>query len=128
LSLERRANTRSTMNSTKPNSVPPTPPAEFGGKNFVLRFMVIGLIITVIVALFFSAGGWFTPHALSPEVMIDTFEQVNGMHSGFRRNHAKGVCVSGYFESNGNGVALSRAVAFCPGRVPVIGRFALAGG
>jgi catalase len=38
------------------------------------------------------------------------------------------VCVSGYFESNGRGVALSKASVFKPGRVPVIGRFALAGG
>jgi catalase len=60
--------------------------------------------------------------------MINTFEQVNGEHPGFRRNHAKGVCISGYFESNGRGEALSKAVVFLPGRVPVIGRFALAGG
>ncbi len=60
--------------------------------------------------------------------MINTFEKVNGPHPGFRRNHAKGVCVSGYFESNGRGVALSKAACFRAGRVPVIGRFALAGG
>jgi catalase len=53
---------------------------------------------------------------------------VNGPHPGFRRNHAKGVCVSGYFESNGRGVVLSKAAVFPVGRVPVIGRFALAGG
>jgi catalase len=60
--------------------------------------------------------------------MINTFEQVNGLHPGFRRNHAKGVCINGYFDSNGRGVALSKAAVFPPGRVPVIGRFALAGG
>ncbi len=60
--------------------------------------------------------------------LIDTFEQVNGIYSGFRRNHAKGVCIAGYFESNGQGARLSKAVVFQPGRVPVIGRFALAGG
>ena len=38
------------------------------------------------------------------------------------------MCVSGYFDSNGRGVALSKAAVFPPGRVPVIGRFALAGG
>jgi len=36
--------------------------------------------------------------------------------------------VSGFFESNGNGVRFSRAVVFRPGRVPVIGRFSLSGG
>ena len=69
-----------------------------------------------------------TPSALSPASMINTFEKVNGPHPGFRRNHAKGVCVSGYFESNGRGADLSRAVVFRSGRVPVVGRFALAGG
>ena len=36
--------------------------------------------------------------------------------------------MSGFFESNGNGVRLSKAVVFRPGRVPVIGRFSLSGG
>src|SRR5262249_25440373 len=49
-------------------------------------------------------------------------------HSGFRRNHAKGVGVSGFFASNGNGVRLSQAAVFRPGRVPVTGRFSLGGG
>jgi catalase len=60
--------------------------------------------------------------------MIDTFEDVNGLHPGFRRNHAKGVCLEGSFESNGAGARLSTASVFKPGRVPVFGRFALAGG
>jgi catalase len=53
---------------------------------------------------------------------------VYGPHSGFRRNHAKGVCITGYFESNGHGVAISKASVFLPGRLPIIGRFALSGG
>src|SRR5262245_43568112 len=66
--------------------------------------------------------------ALTPARFIDRFEQVDGVHSGFRRNHAKGLGVSGFFESNGNGVRLSKAAVFEPGRVPVIGRFSLDGG
>ena len=92
------------------------------------RFAAIGIVVAGIASLFAYAGGWLTPHELTPRAMINTFEKVNGSHPGFRRNHAKGVCVSGYFESNGRGVALSRAAVFRPGRVPVIGRFALAGG
>jgi catalase len=38
------------------------------------------------------------------------------------------VCAAGYFESSGQGSRLSKAVVFRPGRVPVIGRFALGGG
>jgi catalase len=58
---------------------------------------------------------------------VDAIEQVNGLYSGFRCNHAKGICIAGTFESNGQGVRLSKAAVFRPGRVPVIGRFALAG-
>jgi catalase len=90
--------------------------------------MAIGVVIAGIAGLFFYAGGWIRPHKLSPATMINTFEQVNGERPGFRRNHAKGVCISGYFESNGRGVALSKAAVFLSGRVPIIGRFALAGG
>ena len=94
----------------------------------ILRLVAIGLVIAGIAGLFLYVGGWFTPRALSPAVMINTFEQANGKHPGFRRNHAKGVGVSGYFESNGKGAALSKAIVFRSGRVSVIGRFALAGG
>jgi len=88
----------------------------------------IGVVLAVIAGLFLFAGGWFTPRALTPAAMINTFEHVDGVHPGFRRNHAKGVCITGYFESNGQGQSLSRAQVFVPGRVPILGRFALAGG
>jgi catalase len=116
------------MSSSEPDQLPETPPAALRGGARILGLMVMGVVIAGIAGLFLYAGGWFTPHALSPDTLIDTFEQVNGEHPGFRRNHAKGVCISGYFESNGRGTELSRAVVFLPGRVPVIGRFALAGG
>jgi catalase len=44
---------------------------------------------------------------------------------GHRRNHAKGVCFTGVFEANGNGVHLSSAKVFAPGRYPAVGRFNL---
>jgi catalase len=76
----------------------------------------------------FYAGGWFTPHKLTPAEIINTFEYWNEVHPGFRRNHAKGVCITGYFESNGQGQMVSKAQVFVPGRVDVVGRSALAGG
>ena len=116
------------MNPTEPDQVSETRPTSLCGANLILRLAAIGLVIAGIGGLFLYAGGWFAPHALSPAVMVNRFEQVNGEHPGFRRNHAKGVCISGYFESNGRGVALSKAIVFAAGRVPVIGRFALAVG
>jgi catalase len=89
---------------------------------------LIGVALAAVAGTFAYLGGWFTPKALTPARLTDTFEQVAGVHPGFRRNHAKGLGVSGFFESNGNGVRLSRASVFRPGRVPVIGRFSLSGG
>jgi catalase len=92
------------------------------------RFALLGGIVVAVAGAFAYVGGWLTPHALTGARIIDTFEAVNGVQPGFRRNHPKGVGISGFFESNGRGVALSKASVFEPGRVPVIGRFALAGG
>ena len=108
-------------------------PAEIGrprlGKAGTLaRFALIGVALAAVAGTFAYLGGWFTPNELTPARLTDGFEQVAGVHPGFRRNHAKGVGVSGFFESNGNGVRLSKAAVFQQGRVPVIGRFSLSGG
>jgi catalase len=81
-----------------------------------------------VAGTFLYLGGWFNPEALTPPRFADGFERVDGIYSGFRLNHAKGVCVSGSFESNGRGTRLSKAIVFEAGRVPIIGRFSLAGG
>ncbi|MDO1528576.1 catalase family peroxidase [Fulvimonas sp. R45] len=75
------------------------------------------------------AGGWLAPHRLTPKRLIDQFQANAGVHPGYRRNHAKGVCVSGYFQSSGQAAAYSVAQVFTPGqRTPVVGRFAIPGG
>src|ERR1700736_1720771 len=99
-----------------------------GKAGTLARFALIGVALAAVAATFAYLGGWFTPNQLTPARFTDGFEQVNGVHPGFRRNHAKGVGVSGFFESNGNGVRLSKAVVFREGRVPVLGRFSLNGG
>lgn len=92
------------------------------------RLAGIGVVVLAVIAAFLCLGGWFSPNKLTPARFVDGFDQVNGVHSGFRRNHAKGVGVRGFFDSNGQGARLSKAVVFRPGRVPVIGRFSLGGG
>jgi catalase len=89
---------------------------------------VIGAIVLVIAASFAYVAGWLSPGRLTQARVVDRFERVDGVYPGFRRNHAKGVCITGSFESNGQGARLSRATVFKPGRVPVIGRFSLGGG
>src|SRR5216684_4401703 len=101
---------------------------SLGKTSTLARLALIGVALAAVAGTFAYLGGWFTPNELTPARFVDGFEQVNGVHPGFRRNHAKGVGVSGFFESNGNGARLSKAAVFQPGRVPVIGRFSLSGG
>jgi catalase len=74
------------------------------------------------------AAGWATPTRLTPVRVVAGFENNFGTHPGLRRNHAKGVCVSGWFDGNGAASAVSRAEVFGAVRTPVIGRFAIPGG
>jgi catalase len=103
-------------------------PAPLSVSSTLARLAGIGVVILCVVGVFLYLGGWFTPNALTPARFANAFEQVDGIYSGFRRNHAKGVCVSGFFESNGQGARLSKAAVFRTGRVRVIGRFSLSGG
>ncbi|MBV8226910.1 MAG: catalase family peroxidase, partial [Verrucomicrobia bacterium] len=98
------------------------------GGNMNARLGGIGVLLLGIVGAFLYLGGWFSPNKLTPARFTDELERVNGKYSGFRRNHAKGVCVRGHFDSNGQGTRLSKAVVFQAGRVPVIGRFSIGGG
>jgi catalase len=105
-----------------------TPPPRLRVGATLVRMALIGLALAAVAGTFAYLGGWFSPNALTPARFADGFEQAAGLHPGFRRNHAKGVCVSGFFDSNANGVRLSKAVVFESGRAPVIGRFSLNGG
>ncbi len=101
---------------------------RLGKASTLARFALIGVILAAVAGTFAYLGGWLSPKELTPARLTDGFQQVAGVHPGFRRNHAKGVGVSGFFESNGNGVRLSKAAVFRPGRMPVLGRFSLGGG
>ena len=98
-----------------------------GKAGMLARLALIGIVLAGSQERSPISAGGLLRMMLTPARFADGFEEVNGVHSGFRRNHAKGVGVSGFFESNGNGVRLSKAVVFQPGRVPVIGRFSLGG-
>jgi catalase len=94
----------------------------------LVRLGAICAVMLSVTAAFAYTGGWLSPARLTQDRMMAAFREANGTHVGFRRNHAKGVCVTGWFESNGQAAAISKAAVFNPGRVPVVGRFALAGG
>jgi catalase len=91
------------------------------------RLAAIGAVVVGLAGGLAYVAGWLTPARLTARRIIDRFEANAGPHPGYRRNHAKGICVAGYFDSNGRGAALSRAQVFAPGRTPVVGRFAIPG-
>lgn len=103
-------------------------PAPLTAGSKYARLALIGVLLLSVAGGFRYLGGAFSPKRLTPPGFVDEFERVNGVHPGFRRNHAKGVGVRGFFDSNGQGARLSKAVVFQNGRVPVIGRFSLGGG
>jgi catalase len=91
------------------------------------RLAAIGAAVALIGGGFAYAAGWLTPSHVTTTKIIDTFQRNGGLHAGYRRNHAKGLCIEGYFDSNGGAAVLSKAAVFAPGRTPVIGRFAIPG-
>ncbi len=97
------------------------------GIDLTARLAVIGLAVGGLAAGFAYAAGWIGGDRLTPQRIIDTFERNAGTFPGYRRNHTKGICIAGHFESNGQAANLSRASVFAPGRVPVIGRLAIGG-
>jgi catalase len=80
------------------------------------------LIAVVVIAL---VAAWLSPGRLTPAKIVNALAPPGGAALGFRRNHAKGICFTGSFESNGAAAALSRAPMFAPGSYPVTGRFNL---
>lgn len=92
-----------------------------------LRLAGIGAAMLALGAGFAYAAGWIGSPELTPQRIIDTFEAQAGHHPGYRKNHSKGLCISGYFQPSGQAASLSTARAFSQARVPVIGRFAIGG-
>jgi catalase len=100
-------------------------PLTPGGK--ALRLSAIALALMGAAGALAWSAGWIGPRGLSPSSFVDTQER-GGLHPGFRRAHAKGLCVAGTFTSEGALSAYSSAGVFAPGSVPVVGRLSTGGG
>ena len=95
-------------------------------RNPVGSLFIIAAVVAFVAASFAYMAGWFSPQRLTPQKLVDGFTGPSGPPLGHRRNHAKGICFTGVFESNGAGSELSHAPVFAQGKYPVIGRFNLA--
>jgi catalase len=102
---------------SQPSLLPPR--SSFGS------LAVIAVVVLVGAAALAYTAGWLSPNRLTPTKLVDALAPPAGPALGHRRNHAKGICFTGVFESNGNGAQLSRAQVFSRGQYPVLGRFNL---
>lgn len=108
-------------------STPPNRP-PLSSASLIARLAGIGVIVAAVAGAFAYVNGTFDPQRLTPKKLINVLETNNGVHPGFRRNHSKGVCVIGHFESSGEARSYSSAQVFNDPQTPVVGRFALPAG
>jgi catalase len=89
------------------------------------RALGIGLVLAATTGAFAYAGGFLTPHRLDAGRFANAMEaNAGGPHPGFRRAHAKGICIAGSFAGAAPGRAISHAAVFGGGAIPVFGRLA----
>jgi len=108
-----------------PDAESPPPSPRRASAQVAAIFAVVGTL-----ALAFAwAAGWLSPQRLTPARLTDAIEATSLQpHPGFRRAHAKGICVTGYFEGSAGAAALSKARVLAPGRSQLLGRMSIGGG
>src|ERR1700753_3695518 len=106
----------------------PSGTARPGRRDILRGAAAVAAFLAVDAAALLTAVNWIGPKRVTPPAFLDAFNNASGRHQGYRTNHAKGVSVAGWFDSNGNGRELSTAALFAPGRTPGIGRFSAGGG
>lgn len=103
--------------------LPPAPPRW----RPLLPYAGIAAVVGALGGAFAWTAGWLTPQRVTAPRLVDTIE--NGKpFVGFRRAHARGVCVAGYFEPTAEGATLSKARVFSQARTPALGRMSIGGG
>ncbi|KTF15642.1 catalase family peroxidase [Pseudoalteromonas sp. H105] len=92
----------------------------------VFRVCALAASMSVFATATLYFAGVFNGDKVTAQAFVD-LQQGSTVHAGFRRAHAKGLCVSGNFESTGLLSAYSTATVFKQGSTPFIGRFSIAG-
>ncbi|MGH8162323.1 MAG: catalase family peroxidase [Gammaproteobacteria bacterium] len=93
----------------------------------VLRPPVVALLAATVAACTAASGSSVSRQSLAVR-SVNQFQKNGGVFPGYRRNHAQGICVSGYFQSSGKAARYSVAPVFASARrTPVIGRLSIPG-
>lgn len=88
--------------------------------NFLIKLAIFSSLVA-----FVGPGFAQEPTA---DVVVDTMEKLNGVTVGARRNHIRGICVSGTFVGSARMHSYTTSPLFSGQDIPLIGRFSLAGG
>jgi catalase len=105
------------------------PPASWPpifNRKVTMRSIRIGGTVAMAAALILSCvrvPAAFADDSSVAEQTVDAMNKLWGQHAGMRANHAKGVVVEGSFTPTKEAAALSKAVLFKGGTIPVTVRF-----
>lgn len=118
----------SAPDSPPPDSTGPTTTLSTGAR--ALRTsLILALIGTVGLAVAGLRGALGKAEDSRPSQIVDTQQGgAEPRHAGFRRAHARGLCVSGRFIGSGKAAGLSAAPLFGPIESPLLGRLSIGGG
>lgn len=86
--------------------------------------LVSSMLIFIVVILFFV--GVFNKTSVTAQEFVN-LQEGETPNVGFRRAHAKGICIKGTFESNGSLNRYSIAKVFNEKSTPFLGRFSIGG-
>lgn len=89
--------------------------------------LIVLAAVTALIGAFLYAAGVFGTRHVSAQQFVN-FQEGGTPHIGFRRAHAKGVCVAGEFVASGELAPFSQSKIFAQGSTPFIGRFSIGGG
>lgn len=88
----------------------------------VSRYLLVSSVCLILSSAFAVEVKPLSDSKVSPVDIVNQME-ANGSHTGFRRNHAKGLCVEGSFKGTKDARELSSSNIFSASSVEVIGRF-----
>lgn len=88
---------------------------------------IIAVVLALIGAAFLYAAGVFPSRTVTAQQFVD-FQEGGSPHLGFRRAHARGLCVAGEFQSSGALAPYTSSRILTEGNTPFVGRFSIGGG
>ena len=114
-----------------PDTTPPSPQASPPGppsRPPLRALAAIGLVAGTLSGAFAWTAGWLDGGRLTAPGMLAAIEATGLPQPGYRRAHAKGVCVVGHFQATPEARALSTAPTLSGAVLPVLGRLSIGGG